>query len=198
VKAGRLQKFRHADNPGVLQVGGGGTRHSSVSSGGFDMNSMPAESTKQFMRRWRFLAYALALGLPMLAILATIAMVFLGDVSEADRRIVLERNLGPISFIPLLVLFFSWPYLVLDLIVSFKIRRRPEDLDSLRRPAMGALVGLTIPYLIGYSFWPFEMSSVALDTGQGIGLMLPMLGWLGGPVAAMFGWKRGRRLSVEP
>ena len=83
-----------------------------------------------------------------------------------------------IQDLPKYLLLFNWPYVALDIMATLRIRnaKDQESGHAMKRPAMGAVIGMTIPYALAYSLWPIEMSSSNNDAGQGVGILLIVLG----------------------
>ena len=153
-----------------------------------------SEDLLHFMRRWRIAVYSIAVGLPVYAVLATAVFVLLNPSPETLRHPLLDQ----LFQLPFYVAQFNWPYLILDLLVSRRIRRTKESESELiiKRSAIGSLVGMTIPYALAYLYWPQEMSSGAHDAGQGIGILLVLCGLFLGPIAATYGWVMGPKYST--
>lgn len=158
------------------------------------MENKISEDLLRFARRWRITVYAIAVGLPVYAVLATAVVVLLNPSPEPLRHSLLDQ----LFQIPLYVAQFNWPYLILDLIVSRRMRRAKDNAAEIitKRSATGSFVGMTIPYAFVYLYWPQEMSTGAHDAGQGIGILLVLCGWFIGPIAATYGWVMGPKFST--
>ena len=147
----------------------------------------------QFMPAWRVALYSAAIGLPLIAVIITAIIILLDSSGQAPRHSIESQFLD----LPKYILTFSWPYVVLDIVVTLRLRKTqaPDATPTTRKAAMGAVIGMTIPYAIAYSVWPFEMSSNDNDAGQGVGILLILLGWVIGAIGAALGWVLGRRLE---
>jgi hypothetical protein len=144
----------------------------------------------RFMPRWRVALYSAAIGLPLVAVAVTALMILLDSSGQVPRHSITSQFLD----LPKYIAAFNWPYVVLDIVTTVRLRHVQAP-GSGQPAAMGAVIGMTIPYALAYSFWPFEMSSSHNDAGQGVGILLILLGWVIGTIGAVVGWALGRRLE---
>lgn len=144
----------------------------------------------QFKRRWRLAVYSIAVGLPLIAVAITAIAILLDSSGQAPRHSILSQ----FQDLPQTILMFNWPYIILDFVITLYLRSFPQEAVNLaaKRSAKGALIGMTLPYAFVYSLWPAEMSSSFNDAGQGVGILLVLVGWVIGPICATLGWIVGR------
>ena len=144
----------------------------------------------RFMPRWRIALYSAALGLPLVAVSVTALMILLDTSGQVPRHSIASQFLD----LPKYIAAFNWPYLVLDIFTTVRLQKSQATLTG-QQTAMGGVIGMTIPYAFAYSFWPFEMSSGHNDAGQGLGILLIILGWVSGTIGAVVGRVLGRRFE---
>ena len=79
--------------------------------------------------------------------------------------------------------------------ISARIRARWPNIWRLHWASTGALIGLSVPSIYGYSAMPYEMTSGAKDAGQDVGIFLGLFGPMGGGLLALIGWFTGLGIS---
>jgi len=143
-------------------------------------------------RRWRFVIYSVALTLPLIGMAETVALAFFGSVPPAGKGAVLKDMPMWIFVYPLQVVVFNWPFYVLSRIIIARVHARWPNVSSLHWAGAGALIGLSIPYIYGFSvISPYEMTSGARDAGQGVSIFLAALAPIAGGALALIGWFSG-------
>jgi hypothetical protein len=149
-----------------------------------------------FTRRWRSSAYSIAIGVPLFATLITAIIILLDPSGATPRHSISSQFLD----LPRYVIFAGWPFVILDFLITRRLRDIPNGMtnQSVKRSAIGALTGMTIPYAFVYLLWPSEMSSAHNDAGQGVGILLILLGWIVGPICAYLGWVSGIKERNSP
>jgi len=145
----------------------------------------------QFTRRWRFSVYSIAIGVPLFATLLTAIIILLDSSGANPRHSISSQFLD----LPRYIMFSGWPFVILDFLITRQLRDNPNGMTSkgLKRSAIGALIGMTVPYAFIYSLWPLEMSSANNDAGQGVGILLVIFGLFVGPIGANLGWVFGKK-----
>jgi hypothetical protein len=162
------------------------SRKSASSSG----ESLP-ERAEVIVRRWRNTIYVVAFTLPLIDFGGQAILGLLGYA--LIRNQVLKDGmpswiLGHVLEYLVFVFFFDWPFFVLARAVERRLRARWPDVVNIYWSSAGALVGLSVPYILAYSLMlSASMMSGARQAGQGEGIVLG-LAQIGGGALALAGW----------
>ena len=81
------------------------------------------------------------------------------------------------------------PLLILRLAIGAQILRRLPKLASINRAAFCALLGLSIPYVLAFSYLPYALVLSPGTPGQGIGILLALAVTPVAGALAFFGWR---------
>jgi len=74
------------------------------------------------------------------------------------------------ELITLIPLFF-----IFRLLIAARLARSGAKAINIHWSGAFALVGLSVPYVCGFSYMPYEFASGARDAGQGIGIFLGLV-----------------------
>ena len=142
-----------------------------------------------YRRRWQVAIYSIAVGLPLLAAAVLYALAILGFLSvKAAHEATQSASLGMLVF---RVVFYDWPFLVLSRQITKRIRLHWPNVSRVRWASVGALAGLSLPYVFGYFAIVADGMQGHGDDGSGESIYFAAVGWIGGGLLALIGWWMG-------
>ncbi len=152
---------------------------------------LPAASPGQnAARRWRRLAFALALGLPLIGISGTLVLMLLQRLSLYGG----STPDGTVAMLPLVYLWslaVNWPFYVFGVFVTRRLARATDRIVETTWATGTALAGLALPYVVGYCGLAWEFTSGSADAGAGVGAFLALAAFLPAAALAVIGWMAG-------
>ena len=158
------------------------------------------EHVRTSVRRWTWvLCFAAFLMLPLVSFFGTFLLeryAGYGIVPADWKNAVFHRidwwiTTYATELTTLIPLFF-----IFRLIIAQKLSRNGAKARTIHWAGAFALVGLSVPYVCGFSYMPYEFASGARDAGQGIGIFLGIVATPVAGLLALVGWLVGSELST--